>query len=748
MSNLRSLCSSYLYALLLASFILMSVAPTTAFAGPVVQILKPQQGQIVSGEIWMDIAYSSNTDAAITRLEIYIDNELVRKENLAAPEKSGEKSFSWDFSFAAATSHAISAKAIDSAGASGSATISVTVRRAVTETTQPGTGGTDVIPPTINIYYPAQGAKLSDWVEIRAEARDNVRVEQVYFYIDGRLHKMIYNSAPYYDQWDTSKTTDGIHVLEAVAVDAADNEARSAQITVFVENHAMTRMETAETASQPARPMTTTQPPITPTPAVVPAPVVVRQQTPPAVVQPPVTPSPTAPPAVVVLPSGPPVPTPPPASAKSPVVGQEVSTSVAGVTGPPEAVEKPALTATSALPVTGRQSPIEFDLSTSADYTSAPRLGYPGKVVRVPESPVAPGIAITEFGRSKPVEIGRASPRQSGLAVVRRTSPSATAPESSSNVGRLPTLATDPVVPTRQIAIAGGAKVVPPSPTLIVERPGIAPLVGSVEYGRIAALSVKTAEPGALFAIFSGTPRATPPSATSSHPAPSDVKAAGQQASVPQVVKPLSSTAPSVASLDKTIPTFRAVSTIMPGDGVIAASLWARTTGPAKVETAVVKPSPASSSRGSLAMLPKGELPSSPAGTTTPGIPDLAAVKSRVKDIAIIFDGDALEVRTAPETVSGIATGPLRELFEHTDGVLYWFPITKEVRAISATADMHLTIGDPNIDVNGTKRHVELAPYVKRGRTMLPLQFIADTLDLTITYNPATQQIVVTSNDF
>jgi len=182
----------------------------------------------------------------------------------------------------------------------------------------------------------------------------------------------------------------------------------------------------------------------------------------------------------------------------------------------------------------------------------------------------------------------------------------------------------------------------------------------------------------------------------------------------------------------------------MPGYGVIAASL-ARTTEPAKVETAV---RPASSSRGSVAMLPKGELPSSSAGTTTPGIPDLAAVKSRVKDIAIIFDGEALEVRTAPETVSGIATGPLRELFEHTDGVLYWFPITKEVRAISATADMHLTIGDPDINVNGMKRHVELAPYVKRGRTMLPLQFIADTLDLTIAYNPATQQIVVTSNDF
>ena len=217
----------------------------------------------------------------------------------------------------------------------------------------------------------------------------------------------------------------------------------------------------------------------------------------------------------------------------------------------------------------------------------------------------------------------------------------------------------------------------------------------------------------------------------------------------------------------------------MPGDGVIAVSLPARTTEPAKVrlpkrpaetETDVAKvpdrpthPAPkvvekatpvatkavpVTSSRSTLAMLPKGELPGSPVSTTTPGIPQLAVVKSRVKDIAIVFDGEALKVRTAPETVKGIATGPLRELFEHTDGVLYWFPVTKEVRAINASTDLHLTMGDPNIDVNGAKRHVELAPYVKKGRTMLPLQFIADTLDLTIAYDPATQQIVVTSNDF
>ncbi len=49
--------------------------------------------------------------------------------------------------------------------------------------------------------------------------------------------------------------------------------------------------------------------------------------------------------------------------------------------------------------------------------------------------------------------------------------------------------------------------------------------------------------------------------------------------------------------------------------------------------------------------------------------------------------------------------------------------------------------------VNNQQQTLELAPYIKRGRTMVPLQFIADTLDVTITYNPATGEIVISSNE-
>ncbi|MBU0607943.1 MAG: copper amine oxidase N-terminal domain-containing protein [Armatimonadetes bacterium] len=41
---------------------------------------------------------------------------------------------------------------------------------------------------------------------------------------------------------------------------------------------------------------------------------------------------------------------------------------------------------------------------------------------------------------------------------------------------------------------------------------------------------------------------------------------------------------------------------------------------------------------------------------------------------------------------------------------------------------------------------MQIAPYIKRGRTMVPLQFIADLLDVNIAVNSATGDIMISSN--
>jgi hypothetical protein len=134
--------------------------------------------------------------------------------------------------------------------------------------------------------------------------------------------------------------------------------------------------------------------------------------------------------------------------------------------------------------------------------------------------------------------------------------------------------------------------------------------------------------------------------------------------------------------------------------------------------------------------------------TTTPAgnVAAIPVAVAKVRDIKIVFDGEVLSLRATPETRRGISLAPLREIFEQTDGVLYWFPVEKQVRAVNKGVDMSLKIGDPKITVNGEDRVLQIAPYIKRGRTMVPLQFIADLLDVNIAVNSATGDIMISSN--
>jgi hypothetical protein len=133
---------------------------------------------------------------------------------------------------------------------------------------------------------------------------------------------------------------------------------------------------------------------------------------------------------------------------------------------------------------------------------------------------------------------------------------------------------------------------------------------------------------------------------------------------------------------------------------------------------------------------------------TKPGT-EIAAVPihmAKMHDIKIVFDGEVLSLRATPETRNGISLAPLREIFEQTDGVLYWFPVEKQVHAVNKGVDVKMKIGDPKCTVNGEDRVLQVAPFIKRGRTMVPLQFIADVLDVNIAVNSSTGDIMISSN--
>lgn len=96
-----------------------------------------------------------------------------------------------------------------------------------------GTGG-DVEPPTVAFSNPSDGSTLNGSVLVRVQAQDNVGVSMVSLYLDGQLVASD-NAAPYEFPWDTTKVSNGIRRLKAVAQDAAGNSSAQ-EILVSVDN--------------------------------------------------------------------------------------------------------------------------------------------------------------------------------------------------------------------------------------------------------------------------------------------------------------------------------------------------------------------------------------------------------------------------------------------------------------------------------------------------------------------------------
>jgi hypothetical protein len=93
----------------------------------------------------------------------------------------------------------------------------------------------DTTPPTVAMTAPAEGAAVSGSVSVAANASDNVAVAAVQFKLDG-VNLSEDTSAPYSITWNTSASSNGTHVLTAVARDSSGNTTTSAPRTVTVAN--------------------------------------------------------------------------------------------------------------------------------------------------------------------------------------------------------------------------------------------------------------------------------------------------------------------------------------------------------------------------------------------------------------------------------------------------------------------------------------------------------------------------------
>lgn len=93
--------------------------------------------------------------------------------------------------------------------------------------------------------------------------------------------------------------------------------------------------------------------------------------------------------------------------------------------------------------------------------------------------------------------------------------------------------------------------------------------------------------------------------------------------------------------------------------------------------------------------------------------------------IQVVVNGTTLYSDVPPMIVSGRTFVPMSPIFTALDAQVSWDPVYQEISGRRGTDVIVLQIGNPLVTINGEVKEMDVAPFIKSGRTMVPAAFIA-----------------------
>jgi hypothetical protein len=112
---------------------------------------------------------------------------------------------------------------------------------------------------------------------------------------------------------------------------------------------------------------------------------------------------------------------------------------------------------------------------------------------------------------------------------------------------------------------------------------------------------------------------------------------------------------------------------------------------------------------------------------------------------AILMNSSYVNFDVSPRVQDGIPLTPFRHLIEHAGGKVDWEGATKSASALAEGREIFLRVGDKLARVDRLPIELELAPFIERGRIIVPLSFIRMSLDVDVQYDPETGHVLITN---
>ncbi len=113
-------------------------------------------------------------------------------------------------------------------------------------------------------------------------------------------------------------------------------------------------------------------------------------------------------------------------------------------------------------------------------------------------------------------------------------------------------------------------------------------------------------------------------------------------------------------------------------------------------------------------------------------------------EISIVINGKSISLDTAPVIVNGRTLVPARSVFEHLSANVTWNDRFQIVTITLDEKEIELAIDIKRAKINRENVPLEVAPKIINNRTMIPLRFVGEALNMNVDWN--SNQKLITMN--
>jgi hypothetical protein len=180
---------------------------------------------------------------------------------------------------------------------------------------------------------------------------------------------------------------------------------------------------------------------------------------------------------------------------------------------------------------------------------------------------------------------------------------------------------------------------------------------------------------------------------------------------------------------------------IAPGLAALAADPRDLMPDPAKTNFGLARQSAHFRRTGGVALRPSTVRHKVQTAVAPVGLPTFHTNKRRTFDVA--FNNAIINFDVMPRIENGLPLAPFRAIFEHAGGTVKWYREAKVVRAFDNEREIEIKIGAKQAKVNNQPLSMEAVPYIDHGRTIVPISFIRDAMDLKVTFDEKSGHIMI-----